>query len=158
MVMDTSELEHISAIRRDVVVRWLIPNRVIFVSGEGKINAAVRDWMNARIIYLMHSCSTPHIHLISDVRRITHVSPSSVTKPSPVLRHPRRGWFLSVGASKHWLMRPIMRFTVWMMTLNYQDCPTIPDALAQLRQLDPSLPEWDLLTLDLPLQTEGNPV
>lgn len=152
MVKDTTELEHISAIRKDVVVRWLIPDRVIFVSGEGKIDAEVRDWMNARIIYLMHSCATPQIHLISDVRRITYVSPSSITKPSPVLQHPRRGWFVSVGASRRWLMQAAIRLMVWVMSLNYRDCPTIHEALRQLRQIDPSLPEWDLSQLDLPVE------
>ena len=151
----TSELEQLSAIRRDIVVRWLVPDRVIFVSGEGHISPAVREWINTRIIYLMHSCATPRIHLISDVRRITQVSFSSITNPSPVLSHPRRGWFISVGASKSWLMQAVLRAMVWMMTLNYRDCPTIGEALTQLNQLDPSLPTWDLSKLDMPLEAEG---
>jgi hypothetical protein len=155
MAINTSELEQISATRRDVVVRWLIPERVIFVYGEGKISPAVRDWMNARIIYLMHSCSTSHIHLITDVRHVTQVSLSSITKPSPVLRHPRRGWFISIGASKNWLMQFVLRLVVWMMRLSYRDCDSVHEALTELRQFDPSLPDWDLSKLNLPVELEG---
>ena len=154
--MDTSQLEHLSAIRRDIIVRWLVPNHVIYVSGEGVISGAVRDWMNARVIYLMHSCSTPQIHIITDVRPITRASLSSITKPSPVLRHPRRGWIISVGASKNWMIRAILGILVWMTTINYRDCSTIHEALMQLRHLDSTLPAWDLLQLDLPSEREGN--
>ena len=152
--MDTSQLQQMSAIRRDVIVRWLVPERVIFVSAEGKINPAVRDWMNARIDYLMHSCATPQVHLIGDVSRMSYMTMSSITSPSPVLRHPRRGWFFSVGASQNRLIRGLLACIAWIMTLKYRDCATLAEALTELQNLDATLPNLQAYQSDSTLEQD----
>jgi hypothetical protein len=139
--MDTTHLEEISATRRDVTVRWLVPDRVIFVAGEGEINSAVHTWMNTRIVYLMHSCATPKIHLISDMSRITYVPLSNLAKPNPVLRHPRLGWLISVGTSRNRVMALVFLLLARFMKFKYQTCDTLDEALISLQQLDPSLPD-----------------
>jgi len=74
-----------------VLVRWLVPNRVIYVVAAGDIDARVAQWIGSEIVSLIHSCSTPHVHVLGDVRGITSLTPSLNVRGSSALTHPRRG-------------------------------------------------------------------
>jgi hypothetical protein len=137
--MNTTSLEHISALRRDIRVHWLVPDRVIFASGAGSASPEVREWMNARIVFLMHSCSTPQIHLVCDVRQMIDIPLRSLL--SPVLRHPRLGWFISVGRAEPYAMTLALRLIARMTVVNYRSCSRLEDALTLLQQADPTLPD-----------------
>jgi len=117
----------------------MVPERVIFATGTGSANPTVRDWMNARIVFLMHSCSTPQIHLIFDVRHLVGISLTSLT--SPVLRHPRRGWCISIGRAEPYPMTQVLRLIARITIGSYRACSRPEDALTLLQRLDPTLPD-----------------
>lgn len=133
----------------DAVVKWLVPDRVIYMWAQGDVSASVRTWMNTQAIFLYHSCATPKVHIVLDMQNVT-ARPKGTKKDRPAVWHPRRGWIVSIGAVRHHLARQIVNFVLNLMHLNYMDTETPEQGLALLQQADPTLPDlkpyWETLT------------
>jgi hypothetical protein len=124
----------------DAIVKWLVPDRVIYMWAQGDVSASVRSWMNAQAIFLYHSCATPKVHIVLDMQGVTGRA-KGTKQDRPAVWHPRRGWIVSIGAVRSDLMRRIVNFLLNVMNLNYFDSETTEKGLALLQQADPTLPD-----------------
>jgi hypothetical protein len=124
----------------DAVVKWLVPERVIYMWAEGDVSASVRDWMNAKAVYMYHSCSTPKIHIIIDMQTVTS-RVKSTKNDRPAVWHPRRGWIISIHAIENSLFRMFINALLRVLRLNYVDTPSVEEGLDYLQSADPSLPD-----------------
>jgi hypothetical protein len=124
-----------------VLVRWLVPNRVIYVEAAGAVDARVSQWIGSEIVSLIHSCSTARVHLLGDVRGVTSLSPNLNVRGSSVLTHPRRGYYVTVGATQNRALARLLVIVMNLIGLQYRDYATFEDALTFLSQSDPSLPD-----------------
>lgn len=138
----------------DAVVRWLVPERVIYMWAEGDVSASVRDWMNAKAVYLYHSCATPKIHIIIDMQTVT--SRAAGTKHDrPAVWHPRRGWIISIHAIENPLLRTFANTMLSLMRLNYIDSPSVKAGLDTLQRVDPTLPDLQPYWENIAVKPQG---
>lgn len=132
----------------DAIVKWLVPERVIYMWAKGDVSASVREWMNTQAIYLYHSCGTPRIHLFIDIQQVTSQSPAT-RKDRPALWHPRRGWCVTQGVIRNAILRAILNPLLRLFRARAQDFTSHEAALTFLQQADPSLPDlqpyWDAI-------------
>jgi hypothetical protein len=124
----------------DVVVKWLVPHRVIYIGAAGDISPSVREWMNTQALYLYHSCATPQIHLLINMEKVTSQSPAS-RQDRPAIWHQRRGWCITVGTMHNPLLRGLINPLLRLFRTYIQDLPSNEDGLAFLQKADPSLPD-----------------
>jgi hypothetical protein len=132
----------------DAIVKWLVPDRVIYMWAEGDISESVRAWMHTQAIFLYHSCSTPKVHIVVDMSKVT-ARPKGTKEDRPAVWHPRRGWIVSIGAVHNQLMRRLVNLLLKVMRLNYLDTDSTERGLHLLQKVDPTLPDlkpyWDTL-------------
>lgn len=135
----------------DAVVKWLVPDRVIYMWAEGDVSTSVRDWMNAKAVYFYHSCATPKIHIIVDMQTVTSRARGS-KNDRPAVWHPRRGWIISIHAVKNPLLRTLVNTMLSVLRLNYVDTPTVKEGLEYLQRADPTLPDlqpyWEKIAVN----------
>ena len=124
----------------DAVVKWLVPERVIYTWANGEISPSVREWMNTQAVYLYHSCRTPKIHLFIDYRQVTHQSPAT-RQDRPAIWHPRRGWCITMGAVQNPVLRTVLNPLMRLVRTSIQDFSYEEAALAFLQKADPTLPD-----------------
>ena len=133
----------------DAIVKWLVPDRVIYMWAQGEVSASVRTWMNTQAIFLYHSCATPKVHIVLDMRGVTQ-RPKGTKEDRPAVWHPRRGWIVSIGAVRNHLMRRLVNIVLNIMNLNCFDSETTEKGLDLLQQADPTLPDlkpyWHAVT------------
>lgn len=132
----------------DAIVKWLVPERVIYMWASGAISRSVREWMNTQAVYLYHSCGTPKIHLFIDTRQVSSQSRATRQDRSAIW-HPRRGWCVTIGAIHNPLVRTILNPLLRLFQTYIQHFASNESALAFLQQADPTLPElqpyWDAI-------------
>ena len=124
----------------DAIVKWLVPDRVIYMWAEGNVGDSVRTWMNAQAIFLYHSCATPKVHIVIDMSTVTGRAKGK-KEDRPAVWHARRGWIVSIGAVHNPLTRRIINLVLKLMRLNYFDTESVEQGLALLQQADPTLPD-----------------
>lgn len=124
----------------DTFVKWLVPDRVIYIKAAGEITPSVREWMNKQAIFLYHTSATPKIHLLIDSRQVTSQSPKT-RRDQPAIWHPRRGWCITIGAVQNPLLRTLANPLLWLLRTQARDFASDEDALAFLQQADSSLPD-----------------
>jgi hypothetical protein len=127
-------------VAQDAIVKWLVPERVIYIWAAGDIGPSVREWMNTQAVYLYHSCGTPKVHLFIDTRQVTHQSPAT-RQDRPAIWHPRRGWCVTMGAVHNPLLRAFINPVLRLTRAHIQDFTGEEAALAFLQKVDPTLPE-----------------
>jgi hypothetical protein len=124
----------------DAIVKWLVPDRVIYMWASGDISPGVREWMNTQAVYLYHSCATPRIHLFIDTRQVTDQS-RATRQDQPAIWHPRRGWCVTLGAIRNPVLRALLNPLLHLFRAYIQDFASNEDAIAFLQKADPTLPD-----------------
>lgn len=128
-------------LRQNVTVRWLIPERVIYIKAQGTLDVSDRETAHSQIIGLIHSCATPSVHLISDTKQMTYIPWSVFNRPSGLAGHPRRGWWFNIGTVPTMRIRWLSRFLARLSRRRYIHCESLDEALQMLQKLDPTLPD-----------------
>jgi hypothetical protein len=137
----------------DAIVKWLVPERVIYIWASGEISPSVREWMNTQAVYLYHSCKTPKVHLFIDTRQVTHQSPAT-RQDRPAIWHPRRGWCITMGNIHNPVLRALLNPLLRLLRTYIQDFSSDEEALSFLQKVDTSLPDlqpyWEAIRRQRP--------
>lgn len=125
-----------------IYIDWYIPDKVIINKAWGEVsNDRYRE--AAHLLYeMVASADQQPIHVISDTRELTRLP--GIRAMSDIKRHAQMGWLIQVG-----LQDKILEFlsSVAFQAAGFQIkfVPTLYEASALLRRVDPDLAEMPLI-------------
>jgi hypothetical protein len=120
-------------------VGWWLPDRVIYVSIQEDVTPSTADWRLHQVLGLIHSCPTPHVHIIIDVKAGRSLPNVFHPVSRRLIAQPRRGWVMAITDYPAW-QRNLLNVFTHLTYLRYDFCPTQQAALETLQQHDSSLP------------------
>jgi hypothetical protein len=144
--VSSAETWPMAPVKQKVTVQWLVPERVILIEAKGDLELRDRETAHSQIINLIHSCSTPNVHLISDTKQMTHIPWSVFNRPSGLAGHPRRGWWMNIGTVPTVRIKWLSRLLASLSRRRYIHCETMHEALRTLQRLDPTLPDLIIMS------------
>lgn len=135
--------------RPDVLVRWLLAERVIFITLEGPLTPELVAWLTERIITLIHSCPTQGVHVVVDTSAMTTNEAGYDYRYNEVLRHPRLGQVAIVGRYGSNMLYWALKTAAFMLGVSMSYSRSVEGALEALNCGDPALPDLKALRADL---------
>jgi len=133
----------------------LVPGQVYLIVGIGE--AASDDALDAITVFdqecltLLNASNASFVHFINDLRLIKGVPPIGNIRRMEYLKHPRLGYYITLGAMPNMLLRVMARMISGMVRLRYSDVTRLEEAYTLLLAKDPSLPPLETWTMPSPI-------
>ena len=121
-------------------VRWWLQGQIIYVVIQQGVTPAIAGWRLHQVLGLIHTCPTPHVHLMIEVQPGCRLPTVFQPVSRRLLSQPRRGWVVTIIDYPPWQSHLYNLFTR-LTYLRYEFCPTRQAALNALQRHDSSLPQ-----------------
>ena len=138
--------------------KWsvLVPGQVYLIVGvgEGVTEDAIKETavFDQECMTVLNASEASLVHFINDLRSVHGVPPIGSIRKMQYLRHPRLGYYITMGALQNPLLRFIGNMVGSMVRMRYQDVETLDRAYELLIAKDPSLPP--LSAWSLPIEAD----
>jgi hypothetical protein len=133
----------------------LVPHQVYLVVsiGDSSSEDALRATMeyDQECLARLNESDAPFVHFINDVRQVVGTPPIAMVQRMECIRHPRFGYYITLGAMPNVLLRTVTGMVTSMGRIRYSDVIHLEDAYSLLLSKDPALPSlemWSLPTND----------
>jgi hypothetical protein len=120
--------------------RWIIPQRVIYVTWYGEITLTDAHEANRNTARFIEEGIAP-VHMLRDdsgITKIPNVTPRQTLAALHSVRDPRFGWAVNIGHSNAFV-RTLTDLYSKFTRIRIQRAETLEEALAFLKQADESL-------------------
>lgn len=96
---------------------------------------------------ILESSTASLVHFITDMRAVKSFPPISSISAMHFMRHPRMGYYITLGAMENPVLRFIAKTVGGIARLRYSDVTTLNDAYSLLLSKDPTLPPLETWSL-----------
>lgn len=123
-------------------IEWVLESRVIYLRLEGRITGdELIRYDDEMVSRLDHVGADLPVHFIEDVKGLTNAPPLTAALKLKMLRDPRLGWSISIGAVRNPVLRLIYQSLMVTMGIRWRDVASLQQALEYLHRVDDSLPD-----------------
>jgi hypothetical protein len=125
-----------------ISIEWVLEQRVLFVRVEGHIIGEELIRLDDDVLTHMDQAgATGPVHFVEDVRGMTNAPPLLVSLNLKLIRDPRLGWSISIGAVQNPWIRLVYQSLVVATGIHWRDASSLEQALEYLNRIDPTLPD-----------------
>jgi hypothetical protein len=126
----------------EYLLKWFIPNRVVYVRLWGASSIEEASQLNAKMLEFI-AAGTPLVHFIVDDTELKVVPNSlgEMQRAMRALKNPSMGWVLTVGEVNA-VMRFFGQMAAQLFRFRFRRLRTMEEALRFLRDVDQTL-NWE---------------
>ncbi|MGB1288176.1 MAG: hypothetical protein ACPG7F_16685 [Aggregatilineales bacterium] len=125
------------------IAKWLVDEQIIFTSMIGALDVEDFEELDANIISMIESSSSPEVHILSDISMMTTMPNIFQMAKLKYIAHPEVGFF--VTQSRHPVERFIGRTVGQIINSRYKFVHDLDQGVLFLTQLYPDLPSVEVL-------------
>lgn len=123
--------------------KWWVENYVRYTKLTGNASAEEVFDIDNRLVACLDASPHP-IHFVIDVEHLKSTLSMDQSLKVRHLRHPKTGWIVLIGSRQNAMVRFMISVTFKIFGARYKDCPTIQEAAAFLKEVESTLPDFDI--------------